>query len=185
MRIIQRIFLTLLMIFLIAAAAALALIACNVIPLDNMQAFVYVVYNVPINAWLIALAAVVLLVMSLVVLFGGRRKAGKQPASATALIRASDIGATYIAVSAIDTMVQKNVRSNQRVKDCHSRVVSEENCVAIHLRISLMPDTNIVELTENVQTELKKYIETLTGIIVREIHILVDSVNINMGARVD
>ncbi len=187
MKALKRTFLGIIIILAVAFAVALALIALNVIPKDYMQTFVNVVYDVPMNAVLLAVIGVAVFAMCLVVIFGrgGKKAAEKRASSATALIRASDIGAAYIAIPALDTMVQKNVRSHQRVKDCSSRVVPDNNCVAIHLRLALMPDTNVVEITETLQTDLKQYIESLTGIVVREIHILIDSFNANTHLRVD
>ena len=187
MKALKRTFLGVILIAVIAFSAALILIAANVITQDQLITFVNVIYAVALNAVLLAAIGVALIAMSLVIIFGrsGKKASEKRSSSATALIRASDIGAAYIAIPALDTMVQKNIRSNARIKDCSSRVVPDNNCVAIHLRLALMPDTNVVELTEAVQTDLKQYIESLTGIVVREIHILIDSFNTNTQMRVD
>lgn len=187
MKALKRLFLGILILVVVAFCVLLVLVAINAIPLDYMQTFINVIYTVPVNAWLLALIAAVLFVMCIVAVFGRtgdkKQEAEKRASAASALIRASDIGATYIAVSALDTMVQKCVRSNARIKDCVSRVVADSNCVAINLRLALMPDTNVLELTEAVQNDVKKYIESLTGIVVREIHILIDNMS-NSASKV-
>ena len=91
-------------------------------------------------------------------------------------MRKSDIGGTYIALSAIDTMVQKHCRQQSKVRDCVSSLRTTENGgVAISLKLAVLPDTDVVALTDELQKSLKEYIESLTGVNVSEVSILVEN----------
>jgi uncharacterized alkaline shock family protein YloU len=107
---------------------------------------------------------------------------------ASALIKVTDIGITEIAFSGIDSMVQKHCRTNPRIRECISSIRAidgSRDSVSILLRISLMPDSNVPELTSDLQKSLKQYVEDYSGINVIEVRILVESVSINLKARVD
>ena len=83
-------------------------------------------------------------------------------------------------------MVQKHCRSNNRIRECESHVSASAGGVAIKLRLSLMPDTAIPELTAELQSSLKGYVESLSGIAVTEIGVLVISTaSATPKARVD
>ncbi|MDR1620337.1 MAG: Asp23/Gls24 family envelope stress response protein, partial [Clostridiales bacterium] len=57
--------------------------------------------------------------------------------------------------------------------------------VTISIRLSIMPDTDIPELTRELQHSLKEYVERYSGISVLEIGILVEDASANPKSRVD
>jgi uncharacterized alkaline shock family protein YloU len=48
-----------------------------------------------------------------------------------------------------------------------------------------MPESNVPELTSELQKSLKQYVEDYSGINVVEVRVLVESVSINLKTRVD
>ncbi|HAX40388.1 MAG TPA: hypothetical protein DCY10_05900 [Clostridiales bacterium] len=115
-----------------------------------------------------------LLLISVKLLFAGRTKKGDaRPASA--LMRQTELGGTYIALEAIDSMVQKHCRVIPRVKDVHTTLQSTETGITVGIRLCVLPDTDVVTLSGELQKSLKENIESLTGIQVNEIGVLVES----------
>jgi uncharacterized alkaline shock family protein YloU len=90
-------------------------------------------------------------------------------------MRQTEHGGTYISLEALDTMVQKHCRALARVRDVHTTLHSTETGVTIGIRLCVLPDTDVVTLSSELQKSLKENIEALTGIQVNEIGVLVES----------
>ncbi len=105
--------------------------------------------------------------------------------ASSALVKTTDIGSTYMTMQAIDGMIQKHVRSNNRVRNCSSRIIIKDSGISVELKLELMPDTNIPEITSQLQKTLKEYVESLSGIFVDNIKIIVVNANINPKGRVE
>jgi uncharacterized alkaline shock family protein YloU len=90
-------------------------------------------------------------------------------------MKQTEFGGTFISLEALDTMVQKHCRAQQRVRECHTTLHSSETGVTIGIRLSVLPDTDVVTLSSELQKSLKEYVESLTGIQVGEIGILVEN----------
>lgn len=90
------------------------------------------------------------------------------------LLSSGEMGASFVSGSAINEMVQKCVKSNPRVKSCESRVVEAEGGgVIINLNIIVLHDTKLPEFCAGMQKEVKKSIESVTGIAVRAVAITI------------
>ena len=171
-----RVLLALLLIIAIVFSFVLFGMAANLIPEDMVTGFISLFYYAWQNALILAGVGLVLLAISIKLLFAGRgAKAPAQPT--TALIRQSEIGGAFITLPAIDSMVQRHCRAQARVRDCYSTVRAAEDGVSIGIRLHVLPDTDAVKLTEELQQSLKTYIESLTGVHVRSTDILVENMN--------
>jgi len=101
------------------------------------------------------------------------------------LMRQGEIGSIEINLCALDTLVQKCARGFSSVKDCKSSIaVTQYNDIAVLVRLSIMPDVEIPDLTSRLQTEMKQYVENFSGIPVREVRVIVESAGVNPAARV-
>lgn len=149
-------------------------IAANLIREDMVTGFIGLFYMFRQNALILAGVGLLLLLISVKLLFAGKsKKADVRPASA--LMRQTEFGGTFISLEAIDSMVQKHCRAISRVKDVHSTLHSNETGVTIGIRLCVLPDTDVVTLSGELQKSLKENIESLTGIQVNEIGVLVES----------
>ena len=174
LKVFDRILLGLLLIAAILVSFVLFGIAANILTEDMVNSFIGLFYMFRENAMILAGSGLVLLLISIKLLFAGRTKRAEiRPASA--LMQQTEIGGTFISLEAIDTMVQKHCRSLQRVKDCKTTLHSTEAGVTIGIRLCVLPDTDVVTLSNELQKSLKEYIESLTGVKVNEIGILVES----------
>lgn len=134
-------------------------------------------------ALILGAAALVVFLICLRMFFAIRTVKQEQPKNA--LVQRTEIGGTFVSLAAIDTMVQKHIRANNRVRDCVTAIRPVTDGIIISARLSVLPDTQIVELTMGLQKSLKEYIESLCGIRVVEVGILVDSTAASGSARVD
>lgn len=184
-KLIDRFILWLLLILLIAIAAALIGISFHFIPITSINFLAEIIYAHQINAVIVGCIGLVILALALRVMFAGKGKVKSAPQPATALIQASEQGSIFITLAAIDGMVQKHVRNNDRIKGCESQITAVSEGIAIKLKLSLLPDTNIPELTTALQASVKEYIESLSGIQVTEVTILVGTAAVNSKTRAD
>lgn len=187
-KLIDRFILAILLIFIILLAIGLVALAIGTIPEEGIIGVLDLIYLYDINKIIVSAIAVVLLILALRLMFAGRGgSASAEPVPQMVLVRRGDNGATYMSIAAIDSMVQKHCRANNKIRDCFSLITPTNDNVTIKLRLTLMPDVNIPEFSESLQKSLKEYIETLSGIFVMDISILVESVNPNnkISARVD
>lgn len=170
----DRLLLGILLIAAILVSFVLFGIAANLIPEDTVHSVISLFYMFSQNALILAGSGLVLLLISIKLLFAGRAKKGDvRPASA--LMRQTELGGTYISLEAVDSMVQKHCRAIPRVKDVHTTLQSTETGITIGIRLCVLPDTDVVTLSSELQKSLKENVETLTGIHVNEIGVLVES----------
>ncbi len=170
----DRLLLGILLIAAILVSFVLFGIAANIIQQDMTTNFISLFYMFRENALILAGSGLVLLLICIKLLFAGRGKKGDvRPASA--LMKQTEFGGTFISLEAINSMVQKHCRAVPRVKDVHTTLQSTETGVTIGIRLCVLPDTDVVTLSGDLQKSLKENIETLTGIHVNEIGVLVES----------
>lgn len=188
-KLIDRILLAILLLLVIAVSLFLIMIAVQIFPARDVQQVVSNIYANPTNAIIVGAIGLVLFIVALRLMFAsaGKKAVASAPMPTSTLVKANEIGSTYISLSAIDAMVQKHCRNNNRIRTIESvvRGVAEGGGVAINVRLALMPDTDIPALTDELQQTLKQYVESFSGISVREIGILVEDTSINPKSRVD
>ena len=170
----DRFLLGILLIATILVSFVLFGIAANLIQEDMVASFIGLFYMFQQNALILAGVGLVLLLISIKLLFAGRvKKSEVRPASA--LMKQTEFGGTFISLEALDSMVQKHCRAISRVKDVHTTLQSSETGVTIGIRLCVLPDTDVVTLSSELQKTLKETIEALTGIQVNEIGVLIES----------
>lgn len=116
---------------------------------------------------------VFLVSLRLIIGFNKRPKAEKGPAATAATIATGDYGTIQITLAAIDAMIQRHCRANSKVRETTSVVSLREGGVSISLKLVLLSDANVPEVTAELQKSIKEYIEGLTGIVVNDISIMV------------
>lgn len=98
---------------------------------------------------------------------------GSKPASS--LLKETDSGAIRVSVTTLDGLAQKAVRSFEDVKDVKTSILTESDGIKVRLKINIMPDVKMPELTQSMQTKVKSYIEEFSGILVKEVHVYIDN----------
>lgn len=182
----DRILLVLLSLFTLLLALGLFGVALKLIPVDILQYYLEIIYQNPVNSLIVGGVGIILFAVSLRLLFARNRKPAEPKQPTATLVRATEFGSTFISLGALDAMVQKHCRSNGRIRDCVSSITTAgESGVSIGLKLALLPDTNIPELTSNLQKTLKEYIQSNSGIQISEIGIMIIPSAIPQKMRVE
>ena len=171
MRLFDRILLTIYTLVIIGLSLFSFVVAWGFIPKERMTDWIdrlYVEWSVPLIVTVISL---LLLIVGFRLLFSGIRR--HKPKST--LLKNTELGGIRVSLNTIDGLAQKSARSYSGIRDVKSEVIAIPEGVRILLKISIIPDVNIPELTEQLQMGIKEYVEKLTGIYVKEIQVYVDN----------
>lgn len=133
------------------------------------------------NAFILGAIAVVLFLASIRLLVAGFSR--QKPVST--LLMNTELGVIRVSVNTLDTLTQKAVRSFQEVKEIKSVVLSDPDGIRIQLKISILPDIVMPELSRNIQQKVKEYVESLSGIAVKEVQVYIENLLAIKQTRVD
>ena len=154
-KVLYRILLVLVMLVLFALGLCFIGVALNFITADTVNAIAALPYASAINGWITAGVGLLLCLIAIVLIIGFNRS---------------------ITLAAIDDMVKRHcATANGNVKKCDSRIAVVENKLKIDLRVVIAEEANIPETTEALRTSLIDYIQTITGIQVSDVSILVST----------
>lgn len=115
----------------------------------------------------------VMLVAGVCLMFFGIRK--EQPK--TAVIASFESGKISIAISALEELAAKFVKQTGAIKGVGIKVVPVGDGVEINVKISILPDVSIPQITQDLQAGLINYIETYSGIKVAQAKVMVTSID--------
>ena len=174
-KLVDRILLVLILIIVLIVSLAVLLTAVRLVPQYIFSRIAEWPYTDFTNSLILGVTSILLLIIALRLLFGGKQQPETKPNYT--LVKSNEHGSVFITLPAIDSMVQKHCRANSNIRECISNVCPVKDGVTIILKLSLLPDTNVPELTSLLQKELKEYIESLSGILVQEIGILIISMS--------
>ncbi len=114
-----------------------------------------------------------LLLIALVLLVLGFRRA-KGPGNA--ILKGSEYGEVAISITAIENMVLRVVQQTQGIKDVSRQVSFTQDGLVISVKIRVMPDVSMPDVTGELQSRVKQYVEEITGITVHEVKVMVENI---------
>jgi uncharacterized alkaline shock family protein YloU len=122
-----------------------------------------------IAAFLIAL---VFFALSLMFLLSGVRSSKDKKA----VSKYTNIGEVRISLNSIDNIATNASRKANGVKDTKTEVRNADDGVSIIVRAVVLPDISIPAISEDIQMRVKKSVEECSGIAVKDVKIIVDSI---------
>ena len=185
----DRVLFVLVMLVLIAVAVFAIGVALGIGAIQEaFMNFVALMSNgIWVNSLILGLIGALLIVVVLRVLYAScAHPSSGAPIPTTVLLKTTDDGTIRIALSAIDTMVQRSARTSAAVRDVASRIaVTEQDGIAVQLRVVFAPDTILTEATVQIQNDVKEYVQSHAGVPVQEVQIYVDAVGSAQPVRVE
>jgi hypothetical protein len=181
MRIFMRIVLTLYILCVLFIAGVTLVCAWQFIPQTQPAAWLDMLYKDAAVRFWVSVAGVLIIVVSLALMFSGIRK--RKPK--TAFIADTGSGAVSITISALEEMAMRHMLAVDTVRTVKAFVVVRDGKVNITGRLAVADGTNIPETLLVLQKSLKEHIETLAGIGVGRISLLVEKTSQLAKARVE
>ena len=177
-RLIDRLLLGLILLVFIAMMGFLIVCAVGVFTGENIAYFFETLFGPEKKYLFIRIGAAVLCgilaIIAIKLLFTSSKPREKDSGVNASLLMSDENGVAYISAASIDSMAQKYVKSNSRIRECQSKVtIAPDSTVSMTLKAIVLADTNVPELCEKVRTELKDYIETYAGVTVSQITFVV------------
>ncbi len=119
------------------------------------------------------LISLVFFILSIVFLLSGF-KSGKDK---RAVSKHTDIGEIKISLGSIESIA---LRASKKVKGIHetkANVFKMDQNVSITVRMEVLPDVNIPALSEEMQSVVKKAVESSSGIMVSDVKVVVENIS--------
>ena len=177
----MRILLTLYLLFFLAVAVITVCCAWGLISMDYPAYWLDQVYGNLGVKWIVSAIALVVVVVSLMLMFSGIRR--RKPK--TAMIRMTEGGIISITISALEEMTMRFVAANESVRTVKATACVRDSKLNVQAKLAVAEGTNIPEVLQSLQTGLKTHIQTLAGIEVNKIMLLVEKTTQIVKARVE
>jgi len=139
----------------------------------------YLLYTT--SRWLLGLTGVVVFIVSLTLFLGSFRT---KPVKVTA-IHETSLGQIKITLPALEHLVVKAARSIQGIRDVKPLLKTMADGLSVQLKVQVLPDIGIPNITEEMQKTVKEYLLKTAGITVHEIKIVVNKITWETKSRVD
>lgn len=121
--------------------------------------------------------AAVFFLISLKFLFSSMR-GGRVSRSHTApsVQRSNEYGNVQITVETLESLATHAARRIRGIRDLKARIAVRENGTAVHMKVAVDGETPIPDLTQQIQQAVKERIETIAGVELTEVTVLVAEV---------
>jgi len=125
----------------------------------------------PVNQIILGASAAAVIALTVLVIIS-LLKGESKPANI--VVSSSVNGQVSITVPAIKTIISKAVKKVDGVKETRSSVSSGPDGVVIYLHMMINPEVSVPEMSKNVQAAVKEHLESIGGLQVSEVRVLVD-----------
>lgn len=104
-----------------------------------------------------------------------------------AVSKYTNIGEIRISLNSVENIALNASKKAGGIRESRAVVEKAEDGVNIEVRIVVMPDLSIPVISEDVQSRVKKAVEDASGIIVKQVKVVVDSIysGVTYKARVE
>jgi uncharacterized alkaline shock family protein YloU len=116
--------------------------------------------------------ALVFFALSIMFLLSGVRSSKDKKA----VSKHTNIGEIRISLNSIENIASNASKRSNGIKESKTLVKKAEDGVDIEVRVVVMPDISIPVISEEVQGRVKKSVEDASGIAVRNVRVIVDSI---------
>lgn len=172
-KIIDRFLLFLFSLAILVAACVMLLAAFNVIPFDTTRQFIQQVYTDNVTAAATITSLILVVLISLRLFFISVRP-GKD--NAASIDQRTDYGDIKISLDTVENLSLKAANRTRGVRDLKARVRVNTSGIEIELRTVVDGESSIPEMTEEIQRNVKDFVEETTGIPVAIVSVYVANI---------
>lgn len=134
--------------------------------------FILLTLENPNGRWAIGLTSAAFLVVSLRFIWfvfspGYPRRAVRHQ---------TDLGEVFVSLDAIESLVRKVARQVSGVRDVRAKVQNYQGGVAVFLKATVSPETNVPDASKDMQKTLRSYIKNIVGVDLTDSRIYVENI---------
>lgn len=175
MSIINRIILIPYMLLMIIASVLVICFVFNVFYLDEIVRYVTMVPG----KWQIAVVAGVFLVLSIIVLISALiRKKEK-----SFLVNVGQEGAVSVSAVAVKNFVEKAAMQVPNIHSVKADVFTKGDALKVKLTAGILPNTNVPEISQQLQTKVKESVKETVGKEVADVQVLFNTIAYDNKAK--
>ncbi len=165
----------LLLVFMTLVFFAIVILAGCCLWYAPFFAALKVVVSFALSSIYIKIAISALLVLLLILSFRSMIVSTKRPKNNAIMTATTNEGGIYINIDTISSLAKKAVKKIDGVKELIVKTNATKEGVLISVKVSLAPEVVIPEISAAIQQSVKSDIETLCGILVKNVIIQVDN----------
>ena len=150
--------------------AAFFLIASNVLFLQDIGP---IYFSRLTGNFSYLIAGIVIFIIGLLLLAVSIRRAPK----ISAVSQQTQLGELKISYKAIESMILKAAKEIAGIRDTSSHINDTDKGLVIYLKVKAVPDKPIPDLTVELQSNVKEYVEKIGGTSVAEVKVLVENIS--------
>jgi uncharacterized alkaline shock family protein YloU len=123
------------------------------------------------GSWIVSIVGIVFFILSVTILWLSFRRDKKK-----SIQKFTNLGEVRVSFSTIEGLALKTIRQYPNVKDTKVSSKTEGEQLIIGVRAVVTADTNIPEITADIQSSVKEYVEKYTGIVVKQVQVQIDGI---------
>lgn len=171
MKLLDRFMLVLYALLMVFFLAIIGLTAWGVFAPGDIAAVIQFIQESLWLCLLLTLACVLLIVFSVVIMFLNTHK----EAPSSALIKVTEEGSLRISIATLNQLSAKYAKGVAGIRDVRTHVLLAEEGIVVQVKAALLPDAVAAETCQAVQQAMKVNLETVAGLQVKGINVLVDN----------
>lgn len=133
------------------------------------------------NSWLLGVTGVILIVVFLTLFINVFRS---RPVK-DAIVHETPLGIVRLTLPALENLVIKSAKSVYGIREVKTQIKTQLDSVSIQLKVQVLPDLNIPQITEELQKKVKEYLVKTTGITVDSVKVTVNKITWEAKSRVE
>lgn len=185
MNLFDRFILTLYSLALVVISLFVMATSLNLISAEYITSAIEEIYSSSEVGLTYFAAAAIFFLISLKFLFTSVRGGGGRTRTPASVRNTTEYGDVQITLDTIENIAVQAARRVRGIRDLKARVRSEEGRTSIHMKVTVDGETPIPGLVEQVQQITKERVETIAGLVISEVTVLVSEVaQPGNGARV-
>lgn len=126
------------------------------------------------NRMAIAGGAVVMLVLGIITLIYSLKSEKPEPKVTSVVVAEGTDGQISMTIPAIKVIIMKAVRKVEGIKEVKTTIKSKPEGLDVLLHTMINPDYNVPDMSEKIQTAVRQNLETVGGLKVFSIRVLID-----------
>lgn len=172
-KIVDRLLLFLYSVLILLVSAVGLFVSSSWIPISNSREFLNDLYFDKFTAYTTIIVSIAVLLISIRFVYISLRTGRAQ---APSIDQRTEFGDIRISIETVENLSLKAAGRTRGVKDLKSRVRVNQSGLEIVIRTVVDGETSIPDLTEEMQGNVKSYIEEITGIPVASVTVFVANI---------
>jgi uncharacterized alkaline shock family protein YloU len=152
--------------------ASIVLILVSIGWLGPINFFLGFINNIN-NRWILGLTSALVFVVTFSLFLSSFKS---KPVKQT-IIQETNLGQIKITLSALEQLILKASKSVQGVRDVKSFISTAGNVISVLVKVQVIPDINIPQLSVDLQTTIKDYLLKTSGTSVNEVKVQVTKIS--------